>query len=529
MLGPSSAENVRRNLGLNPLVNPDVVVRRAREVSVSWTQFAVRIVALIVLFSAAGIYESRHLSALGGSEVWVHLRTGIWILENHAIPRTGLFSQYSNLAWNDSSWGFDLLLGAGYKLLGLRAIPILLMLLKAGVAVVTFLLAYSGRRDFWKAIVLSALSQYVISGLQPLPYVLSVLFFAVELQLLLNSLGSGSVRRLYWLIPIFVLWANLHIQFVAGLALLAVFLIGSLVEHGLRVLNVRWLSPRIVPLPLIQVSATAVVCVLATFATPYGFRLLPDFLKSQYSDVAFVHFSGMASMSFRRPQDYVLMLLVMMAFLARGRRRSLELFELLVLLGCTALAFRIQRDAWLAVLAAIAVLSRMSFSERHESEPQRMTVRTWEWGAVAAAAAIVLAIAAVRLPGRDALMDRIGQNFPVRACDYIVSNKLPAPLFNEYSWGSFLTWYLPEYPVAVDSRVDLYGSDVLAKYFDVVGGKERLDSDPMVARAGTFLLERNSAMAKALRNLPALSSQYRLVYSDEMANVFVPLNQDQNR
>jgi len=204
------------------------MVRRASKVSVSRTQLAPRIVTLIVLLSAAGIYESKDLSALAGSEVWEHLRTGIWMLENHAIPRTGLFSQYSNLAWNDSNWVFDFLVAAAYKFLDLRAIPILLMLLKTGVAVVTFLLAYSGRRDFWKAIALSALAQYVISGLQPLPYVLSVLFFAVELQLL-ASLRSGSVRRLYWLIPLFVLWANLHIQFVAGLALLALFLIASLV------------------------------------------------------------------------------------------------------------------------------------------------------------------------------------------------------------------------------------------------------------------------------------------------------------
>ena len=93
--------------------------------------------------------------------------------------------------------------------------------------------------------------------------------------------------------------------------------------------------------------------------------------------------------------------------------------------------------------------------------------------------------------------------------------------------GSFLTWYLPEYPVVVDSRVELYGDEILTRYFDVIGGKKRLDSDPMVARAGTLLLERNSAMAKALRNLPALSAQYRLVYSDELACVFVPLNAGQ--
>jgi hypothetical protein len=510
---------------LSQLANPRVEPAMT-EVASSKGRAALRLLALVVLFSTAAVYESIHLSALTGSEVWVHLRAGSWILENHTIPRTGLFSQYSNLAWNDSSWGFDLLLGAAYKFLGLPAVPILLMLFKAAVAAVTFLLAYSGRRDFWKAIVLSALAQYVISGLQPLPYVFSVLLFAAELQLLVNSLHSGSVRRLYWLLPLFVLWANLHIQFVAGLGLLAVFLLASLVEYWLRVLNVRWLRRRSVSLPLVQVSAIAVACVLATFVTPYGFQLLPDFFKSQYSDVAFVHFSEMAAMTFRRSQDYVLMQLVMMAFLALGRKRSLEPFELLLLLVGTAISFRIQRDGWLVVLPAIAVLSRVSFSERHESEPQRMTVRTWEWGAAAAAAAVVLAIAAVRLPGRDALMNRIGQNLPVKACEYIVSNKMPAPLFNEYSWGSFLIWYLPDYPVAVDSRMELYRDEVLTKYFDVVGGKERLDSDSMVARAGTLLLERNSAMAKALRNLPALSSQYRLVYSDEMANIFVPASNE---
>ncbi len=132
-----------------------------------------------------------HLSAFTRPEVWVHLRTGSWILENRAIPHTGLFSQYSNLAWNDSSWAFDLLLGVAYKFFGLRAIPMLLMLLKAAIAAGTFLLAYSRRGDFWKAVALSALAQYVLSGLQPLPYVFSILFFAIELRLLVSSRAIG--------------------------------------------------------------------------------------------------------------------------------------------------------------------------------------------------------------------------------------------------------------------------------------------------------------------------------------------------
>ncbi len=119
-------------------------------------------------------------------------------------------------------------------------------------------------------------------------------------------------------------------------------------------------------------------------------------------------------------------------------------------------------------------------------------------------------------------MEKVSQGFPVKACNYVRENHLPQPLFNDYSWGSFLTWYLPEYPVAVDSRVELYGDEVLNSYFDVVDGKQLLDASPMVARAGTLLLQRESAMAKALTTLPQLKAQYRLVYSDDIASVFVP-------
>jgi hypothetical protein len=131
-------------------------------------------------------------------------------------------------------------------------------------------------------------------------------------------------------------------------------------------------------------------------------------------------------------------------------------------------------------------------------------------------------IAAFCLPGQKRLMDKMNPYFPVKACDYIRENRLPQPLFNAYIWGSFITWYLPEYPVTVDSRVELYGNDMLAEYFDIIGGKKLLESEPMVAHAGTLLLERQSAMAKALTNLPTLSAQYRLVYSDDIASVFVP-------
>lgn len=188
----------------------------ARETSASPLQLALRVAVLVLVFSAGAVYESSHLSSLNTPEVWVHLRTGVWILENHAIPRTGLFPQYPGLRWDDSTWLFDQLLGIAYRTFGLRAIPLLLMTLKVAVALAAFWLARAGSAGFWQSVALSATAQYVIAGLRPLPYVLSILFLAAELGLLLSSCISGSMRRLCWLPLLFVVWANLHIQFDLG-------------------------------------------------------------------------------------------------------------------------------------------------------------------------------------------------------------------------------------------------------------------------------------------------------------------------
>jgi len=524
---PRGAFGDSATIFVHPSANPEVVVHPAHQGFGAQHRLAWRAVALVLLFSVSAAYESLRLSSLTSSDIWVHLRTGTWMLENHAIARTGVFSQYSNLPWNDATWGFDLLLGVAYRIFGMRAIPLLLMVLKAAIAGIALLLARSGRGGFWQAVTLSAIAQYILSRIQPLPYVFSILLFAVELRLLLRSRYSGSVRELYSLPVFFLVWANLDAQFVLGLTLLAVFLVTQAIELKLRMLRVSWLSASILPLPFKQVTGIAAVSLLATCVTPYGYRPLATFFNVSYGDVAFQHFAEMGAMSFRRPEDYILMLLIMMGFLALGRRRSLDGFQLLVLLGGTAVAFRIQRDGWMAVLAAVGVLSTTRFLARHDEEEQPGATVVWKWVVVVLTASVVV-IAGLRLPDRSALANRIRGDFPAAACDWIRSSGLPQPLFHEYAFGNFLTWYLPQHPVVIDSRVELYGDKILSEYFGVVGGKERLEDHPMIARAGTLLLQRNSAIDKALRNLPALRARYRLVYGDELADVFVAQGKDPN-
>src|ERR1039458_151924 len=106
------------------------------------------VVALVALLATAPVFEALRVSAFSNRDLWWHLRSGLWILQNHSVPRSGLFSQYADRPWVASSWAFEALMAAAYKLLGLRAVPILLMAFKLALAVVTFLLARGWRGVF---------------------------------------------------------------------------------------------------------------------------------------------------------------------------------------------------------------------------------------------------------------------------------------------------------------------------------------------------------------------------------------------
>src|SRR5262249_36191382 len=62
---------------------------------------SLRVGLMVLLFSCAAVFEAielKSLSTLSNSDNWGHLRTGIWIIQNHDVPRTGIFSQVPQLA-----------------------------------------------------------------------------------------------------------------------------------------------------------------------------------------------------------------------------------------------------------------------------------------------------------------------------------------------------------------------------------------------------------------------------------------------
>ena len=396
-----------------------------------------QVFALLVVLIIPAVLQVVRLSALTSSDIWLNLSAGNCILANRAVPHSLTGSQSAELSWVDTSWLFDVLTATAVKVSGLRGLVWLDAIFGLAIAVALFVLARGARRGFSTGALLTAIALYLIAGTTFRSSVASVLLFAVLLTLITLARSAGSSRLLFWTPPLFVLWANLDIQFVYGLGTVIVFMAAETIGH------LPWSSvaARFVSRSQISLRKTAAVttaCIAATLVNPYGYRLWAAALRSVSLFAADLYFPEMHALRFRQPQDYALLLLVMTAFFAIGHRHARDLFAVLLLTASSIVSFHLQRDAWLVVLVAIAVLSRaLDATDSSEARGLDPPAAAWVLPATTAAAFVVLIGAFVlRVPsGRDLLMAKVSEKFPVRACNYIRQHALPKPLFNHYDWG----------------------------------------------------------------------------------------------
>jgi len=469
---------------------------------------------LVALFAAGAIMECVHLASLQNPAVWGHLRAGMWILENKSFPRTGIFSQAANLPWRDFSWGYDAIVAVAYKVVGTRAVPLMAIAFRVIVTAALFLLAGARRGKLRGAAGLAAVGLCALSGLGPVSTGVSAILFGAELLLLLEFREGRDVRVMFVLPVLIVIWANLDLGFVYGIIVLVLFVISrfaaQITETGEITADERKLAR--------NAAVALVACVTVSGITPYGFAGYAGFWQMETS-AANLNIPGYGAMGFRQVLDFVVLLLAMGAFLALGLRRSRDAFLIALLCGSAASAFHSQRENWLLVVSSVTVIGAM-FPGAHQIAGTTVA-RTpgIRQTLVAGLTVAVTGMAFLALIPRESsvLMRRVAETLPVKACDYIRSASLPQPLFNAYEWGAFLTWYLPEYPVAIDARRGLYPEELETDYFKVMRVEIPYQSLPAMKNARTILLQKSNVLGGGLRNVPG----FQVAYEDDVAIVLL--------
>jgi hypothetical protein len=476
-------------------------------------------IRLIVWCLLYGLPLGVALLPIFDEDIWWHLRAGQWLLDNRTIPQTDPFSSYgleTGKPWIAYSWLFEVIVALFHQAFGNAGIALFRGLMT--LAVVAALHQFVAKREpqFARA---AGLTGMAVLAMLPLlterPWLFSILFAILTVDVILDFRCGGSAK-FHWLLPIvYMVWANLHIQFVYGLFVLGLACLAPVLErarggepdsaHADRAGTPDWRR-------LVLLTA---LCTLATLITPFHIRLYQVVLDYATQRAPLVHIYEMQALEFRKFWDWAVLALAGWAVYALARKPRISVFEVLLVVAAAWFAFRARRDAWFMALAALAVAIPASPAE--VSTRSFLPGRRQFFGLTACLGLLVAHLWMTRVD-EPVLHEGLRRHYPVEAVAAIRERGLTGRLYNSYDWGGFLMYHLPELPVCIDGRANLHGDDRVDQSMTTFLGQPGWDQNPDLLAAGVILAETKSPLVSLLR----VDSRFEKVHEDETATVFVP-------
>ena len=450
-------------------------------------------------------------------DIWWHLRTGEWIVRAGWVPITDPFSSFGyQKPWIAYSWLFELILYGVHSVFGLKGIVFFTVILALLITVALHQLVRSAKLSFRSEIIITAMGLACMKSLMsPRPWLFSIVFLIVELRLLLEFRRSGAIRPLYWLPILFFLWANIHVQFVYGLAALFLVLAEPVIIRLVYSPGTADPKGSAVGRGSIVVLALSMI---ATVATPYHVFIYRPVFEYATQTAVFQNIAELHPLFFRNPVDWIFLALMLTASWVLGWRREAGPFPYLLLAMGAFLSFRARRDVWVGAVAAVAVVSNRRAIQL-SGDPLEFTVAKILTVAVLIVTALLGAARLRNITERE-LQAHVRKTFPADAVAFVRGQNFTPPLYNYLDWGGFLIWSLPEFKVSMDGRTNLQGEKRIDANLAVWAGQQGWAADRELAGAKLIIAELGRPLTALLRS----DTRFKLVYEDKTAVVFVANN-----
>jgi hypothetical protein len=454
-------------------------------------------------------------SLLGDGDTGWHIRAGEILLATGRVPARDPFSFWrAGERWYAWEWLSDAIFAELHRWRGLEAVAALAVVVVCLWAVVLFAWLLDRGVGAWisLAVTLAAVSASSVHFLAR-PHIFSLLLLAPALWTIDRDRRAPD-GRLWWLVPLAALWANLHAGFAGWLAILAWLVAASALERNGAAAR--------------RYGLLAALSTLATLANPYGWQLHRHILSYLNSPWILDHVEEFQSPHIRSESMLVFAALLLAAVGLGARRwRRTRWFEsgLVMMWGFAALRSA-RHIPWFAVVAAPVVASACAdwWRERAEQAPARSALRIlWEvsqdLGRRARPTAwlpVLGTLALVAVLPRTGLADFPGARFPVEAVarnvDELTGSHVPPPrVLAPDQWADYLIYRLyPRARVFFDGRSDFYGAAAGEDYRTLLGAGPGWPQ--VMARYGfsVALLPRDWPLGRILEREPG----WRVVYRD---------------
>ncbi len=476
---------------------------------------------VFIFASALSLTEIRSL------DYWWHLRTGQLILESGLVP---LFDTYTytvpGARWIDTHWFFQCMLYGVWWLGGHSGVALaqwLSVLLLVGIVGAT------GSRCDRPGVTALGVSLVLLLSCQrfmPRPEPMSMILLAAMLWCFDRHQRTGDRRALYCVVPIQLLWANVHGLFALGVAVCGIHLAAELLR-GLRAGRVDWAESY-------RLGGVALLAAAVSFLTPNGLdavlfpleqlRMITVDAGAQAPWVTeigrLLAEGGVPALRIGVTLGAALLTLAVMVL----NWKRLRVADPLIWGALLFLTLSAHRNQALFSVACATILVR-NLHDLLDAHPLpawagRLGAATLCGALLAGSAGAITGdlFEALGDPRRSGFgLDR--QLHSAGAVDRILSDAPEGPIYHHMADGGFLIWHLyPERKVMIDGRLEVFGAEEFARLNrgDPAGFRKLDDQYGF----GTALLNYHVNFYEPLIGALYHDPAWQLVYVDETAALF---------
>jgi hypothetical protein len=471
--------------------------------------------AIFLLMVIVTLFELSHTKA--DPDLWGYLAFGRLFWTHSRFPYLDVFAYVPTLKpWVYHEWLTGVLFYPVYRTLGESGLQVLKYVLGLATLGVTY---GTARRRGAELLPLAIIIFLSLPGLSPgyspvRAQVFTYLFFALTLYLLETARLSGNHRWLWLLVPIQIVWCNLHGGFLAGLGVILLYAVGEALSRRPFWAYLLWF----------------LLAGLATLVNPYGLKYwiylaravtMPRPEITEWLSLFQAYKQGILA-----EKDFVyFLILIAVAVLLAGWNRWREITPGLVMLFTLYLGVRHSRHLVFFVLTFCAYMPLLLTALFREFKT-RLDFRPWIQplgGKISALAVIFLIFFfAYRFVSRNPLTlkfplepTRAGKfeiYYPVGAVKYLQQHRLSGKLLVYFNWGEYCLWKLyPQCQVAIDGRYEtVYPPTVNREYFNFLEARKNWRNFLRHYPPDLILIELRSRLYPLLSRDP----EWRQVYAD---------------
>lgn len=440
-----------------------------------------------------------------------HLINGQIILETQQVPKTNFFSYtYPDFPFINHHWLSEVIFYLISKVFGFNG---LLIISTITVLLAFFLIFFSSLKQGNNVAILTIISLLYLNILfertDVRPEIFSFLFLSIFI-IILYQYKEKFTKWIFLLPLIEVLWVNMHIYFVIGIAVIGLFLIDAIWENR-KTLYRRYISILVV----IFLSS-----VFSTLINPNGLNgaLYPlnVFQNYGYSIEENQNIFFLWNY-FHKPTIIFFAISAFLLFLGLALNfKKTKIIDWLLAIFFTVLATAAIRNLPLFAFATFIPFSN-SFSNFFSKESP--------WTRRLLFIIIIWQLISLFSKGTFGFGEETGAK---KAADFFIQNNLKGPIFNNFDIGSYLDYrFYPFEKVFVDGRPEAYPASFFQEiYIPMQENKETFEKIEKQYHFNSIFFAHSDQTPWAslfLRNI-VNNPSWKMIYLDNYAVIFFKNN-----